>query len=198
MKRTQRLLPRAPRPTLRSDGAISAQNELLAEIAALLLEHGITPAQTRAVMEVAFARVAARTARLKNGRTSYSRVAAKTGLRRSNVRGLLSETTVPCKPSPVQRLVLGWRAEFLDSSGKPLRIVLGRKRDKFSRLARTYAPDIPRRALIDELTASGLASLRNNVLALRRLPKLESRHFDSSLRALLIQLASRPEVLGSE
>jgi hypothetical protein len=168
------------------------QLEQLTDIADVLLSNGITPAQVHALMDSAFAHAAARTAQLKNGRPNYSRVAARTGLRRTVVRNLLRrEAATPDVPSPVNRLALAWRSDgdFLDSAGKPKQLVLGGRHDAFARLAHRYAPDIPKRALIDELIGSGLASIRGNVLVLHRPgnahSRLASKTLHASVRAFL-------------
>ncbi len=183
--RSQTIARRAIRPT-------QTELKLLTDVADLLLSNGITPSQVHALMDSAFAHAAARTAQLKNGRTNYSRVAAKTGLRRAVVRDLLrAEVATPDISSPLDRLACGWRSDgdFLDGTGKPKELVIGGRRDPFTRLARRYAPDIPTRALIDELIGSGLASLRGRALVLRRSGNAQSRRasktFHVSVRAFL-------------
>jgi hypothetical protein len=169
-----------------------AQIELLTEIAALLLDHGITPAQLHALMERPFALAAAKNARLKNGRANYSRIAAKTGLRRVEVRHLLrTGATTLLPPNPLDRLVRGWRTDkdFRDRSGQPRPLTVDGKEGSFARLAQRYASDLPKRALIQELLDSGLASSRGKALRLHR-PKegrgfLGSKLFRASAREIL-------------
>lgn len=169
-----------------------SQLDQLTEISGALLNGGITPAQVHALIDSAFAHAAARTARFKNGRTNYSRVAARTGLRRTVVRHLLrTEAVTPDIPSPLDRLALGWRSDrdFLDRDGKPKRLAFGGRHDAFARLARRYAPDIPKRALVDELVSSSLASIRGEGLVLRRSgnakSRIVSRTLSASVRAFL-------------
>jgi hypothetical protein len=190
-------MKRKPRFVRRAINAAPARIELLTEIADLLLRHGITPAQVQALMEPAFTHAAARTARLKNGRISYSRVAARTGLRRTVVRDLLRDNPTRLLPSPLARVALGWRtdSDFLDGAGKPRPLALGGRQGAFARLARKHAPDIPKRALVEELVDAGHASLRANVLYLRRPPStrnlLASQKFHTSVRSLLDSLRER-------
>jgi hypothetical protein len=193
MKRNLQSSRRRSKVVRRANDVVPAHIELFTEIADLLLRHGITPAQVQALMEPAFAHAAARTARLKNGRISYSRVAARTGLRRTVVRDLLRGNTT-FVPSPLARLALGWRTDrdFLDGAGKPRPLALDGKQGAFTRLARRHAPDIPKRALVEELVDAGHASLRAKVLHLRRPPSarnlLVSQKFHTSVRALLNDL----------
>jgi hypothetical protein len=168
------------------------QLEQLTDIADVLLSNGITPAQVHVLIGSAFARAAARTAQLKNGRTNYSRVAARTGLRRTVVRNLLHrEAKTPDIQSPLNRLALAWRSDgdFLDNAGRPKQLAIVGRHDAFARLAHRYAPDIPKRALIDELVDSGLASIRGKVLILSRTRNakrlLASKAFHASVRAFL-------------
>jgi hypothetical protein len=171
MKRNSRSSIQESMLARRAASVAPAQGELLTEIADLLLSYGITPAQLHALMERAFVQAAARGARLKNGRINYSRVAAKTGLRRASVRVLLrTGSTTLLTPNPLQQLVQGWRTDvdFLDSAGKPRILTFGSKQDAFARLARRYARDIPKHALIQELLAADLATSRGNALRLHR------------------------------
>lgn len=181
-----------------------ARIELLRDVADLLLSHGVTPAQVHALVKSAFAHAAARTARLKNGRISYSRVAARTGLRRAAVRDFIRRgATTSLIPSPLGRLAEGWRTDrdFLDRVGKPRPLALGGKQDAFARLASRYVPDIPKRALIEELTNTGHASIRGNSLHLRRHQNasslLASKTLQASIRGLLNQLRESKQGTGA-
>ena len=192
MKRNLRVARQGQRTARRPIRENYTQLEQLTDIADVLLINGITPAQVHVLMDWAFARAAARTAQLKNGRTNYSRVAAKTGLRRTVVRNLLHrEAKTPDIPSPLNRLASAWRSDgdFLDDAGKPKPLAIAGRHDAFARLAHRYAPDIPKRALIDELVGSGLASIRGKVLILHRPRHSKSRlafkAFQASVRAFI-------------
>ena len=195
MKRNPRSL-RSKRGVARQSIRLTpAHSELLTDIADLLLSHGVTAAQALAFVGPAFAHAAARTARLKNGRISYSRVAARTGLRRAEVRDFLQlGSTRRLNPTPLGQLALGWGSdhEFLDRVGRPRPLAFAGKRDAFARLARRYVPDIPKRALIEELTNAGRASIRGNLLHLRRTKNgyspLASKTLHDSIRMLLKRL----------
>lgn len=176
----------------------STERELLTDIAEFLLLYGITPALLRALMEPAFARSAARGARLKNGRTSYSRIAAKTGLPRSAVKNLLRDWPglTGARASPLTQIVDGWRSnrKFLDGAGKPRVLAIDDEKRGFIRLARLYVPDIPYRALCAELLEAGHVSIQNDSIRLRsrrrRKNPLPGR-FRVSVSSLLTKLSSR-------
>jgi Family of unknown function (DUF6502) len=168
--------------------------DILLDVADVLLRAGITPAHLSALMRPAFAQAAASRARLKNGRVNYSRVAAKTGLTRSEVRKLLKKPSdVRPAPAPIDRVLEGWRTDrkFLDREGKPKRLTLIGKRNTFARLGRKYARDIPARALITELEAEGLASLDPSGVSIgtekRGSGLLASASFRKAVRKLLKQ-----------
>ena len=168
-----------------------AQIQLLTEIADLLLSQGITPKQLQQLMEPAFANAAARGARLRNGRVSYSRIAARTGMRRAAVRDLLRKGHPgPIIPNPLDRLVLAWRqdSDFLDIEGRPRLLTIGGNDDAFGRLARKYVPDIPKRALIHELLEAGLASTRGRALRLRKSKRSRSALASKSVHTAVIKL----------
>ena len=174
----------------------TAESELLINIAGLLLSYGITPGSLRALMEPAFARSAARGAQLKNGRPSYYRIAARTGLRRSAVKDFLRDTgELKCvQASPLTQIVNGWRSnrEFLDKTGKPRILAVNDKKRGFVRLTSLYVPDIPHRALCRELMDAGYVSMRRDSVRLRplRQPKgpLVLKRNRALVRSLLVQL----------
>jgi hypothetical protein len=168
------------------------QTRLLTQIAALLLADGVTPGRFQALMARAFVQAASHSATLKNGRVSYSRVAARTGLRRAIVRDILQKNAVPRSvPSPLERLVLGWRtdSDFVDRNGTPRQLTVRGKRRSFASLARKYVRDIPYRALIQELVEARLVSLQGDDLRLcrpkRKLGFIASKSFGDSVELLL-------------
>ena len=167
--------------------------DLLTELAELLLGHGITPTRLRGFMERAFAQAAARSSRLKNGKISYSRVAARTGLRRSVVRELLRDEGPNWHPSnALEKAVLGWRTdkEFLDNSGRPKLLSMAGKRASFGRLAEKYGCDIPPRALLEELIGARLVVPHGSVLRLTA-PKRRAKPENSGVvRSLVSSLAN--------
>ena len=77
------------RPPTDSGGQLSLQTFLL-ELASLLLSRGMTPARFNQMAKLAFVQAAGEISRLRNGRVNQSRVAALTGMRRGEVRKLLS------------------------------------------------------------------------------------------------------------
>lgn len=138
----------------------TALQRLLAELAYVLMPRGITPKRFSELARYAFARVAADVSKRRNGRVNHSRVAAQTGLSRSNVKHLLNRNnldTLRADRTPVTRVVMGWRRDrkFLKTDGKPKTLTIRGSSDSFSTLVRKYGGDIPPRAVLEEMLRIG-------------------------------------------
>ena len=134
----------------------SVLQSLLTELAFVLLPRGMTPKSFGELARSAFVQVAADAAKRRNGRINHSRVAAQTGLSRSDVRRLLSRDvldSVHVDQTPVGRVIAGWRTDrkFADRDGKPKRLRIAGSRSSFTGLVKEYGGDIPHRAVLDEL-----------------------------------------------
>jgi len=120
----------------------------------------------------AFVRAAAARCRLRNGRVNHSRVAAQTGLTRSDVKRLLSPSSggpiKPSRPSAVDRVADGWRTDsrFTTRKGQPRRLRIAGANADFHLLARKYAGDIPPRAVLAELQIVDAVSVRGKTVQL--------------------------------
>lgn len=130
--------------------------ELLTELAFVLLPRGMTPRRFSELARFAFVRAATEMSRLRNGRVSYSRVAAQTGLSRADVKRLLKSDVLEFRRfahSPMERVVNGWRTDrlFAHRVGHPKKLRIAGATSSFASLARKYGGDVPHRALLDEL-----------------------------------------------
>jgi hypothetical protein len=146
--------------------------ELLLELASLLLRCGITPKAFAGFAKYAFARAAARTSKLGNGKVNHSRVSARTGLSRANVRSILQNGPVVSSPldqSPLCKVIRGWRTDrrFTDPSGAPKHLKKSDGRGSFRHLVKSYASDIPHRAVLDELVEIGAVVIHKENVELR-------------------------------
>ena len=135
---------------------ISVLQELLTELAHVLLPRGMTPRRFSELARFAFVRAATEMSRLRNGRINYSRVAAQTGLSRADVRRLLESDLFDARPmahAPMERVVNGWRADrlFAYGPGRPKCLRIAGPGASFAALVRKYGGDVPHRALLDEL-----------------------------------------------
>jgi hypothetical protein len=130
--------------------------DLLIELAFVLLSQGITPTVFTEFSQAAFVHAAAKWSRLRNGRVNYSRIAAQTGFTRAAVRRLLANQadlgTFSHKQTAVERVINGWSSDpaFL-IAGKPKPLAVKGFRESFQSLARRYAGDIPPQAVLAEL-----------------------------------------------
>src|ERR1700691_6188140 len=114
-------------PTMPARGEANKRlvSDLLLELARALQPAGITPKLFTELARQAFARAAADSARLRNGRINYSRIFAQTGLTRANVRQLLED--IRHRPdlksaAPIDKVIRGWRTDkrFVGQSGRPI------------------------------------------------------------------------------
>ena len=72
----------------------SVLQELMRELAFILLARGMTPRDFSELSRLAFVQAAAARSKLRNGRVNHSRVAAQTGLTRADVKRLLDRSTL--------------------------------------------------------------------------------------------------------
>jgi hypothetical protein len=156
--------------------------ELLTELAFVLLPRGMTPRRFSDMVRAAFVRVAADISRLRNGKVNHSRVAAQTGLSRADVRRLLRhDVFASAHPShtPVERVIDGWRTDraFCVRLGKPKRLNVSGPRSSFARLVQKYGGDVPPRAVLDELRRIGaVVDADAGTVFLRASPSIRQRH----------------------
>ncbi len=185
MARSQRRTNKLSDPLalLQPRGVCSLQ-ELLRELAFVLLGHGLTPKTFGELSRAAFVQAAADHSKLRNGRVNHSRVAAQTGLTRADVKRLLSRGphTVPLAAgqTALEKVVDGWRSDrqFASSPAKPRTLRISGSEPSFIVLARKYAGDVPYRAVLDELlrihavTVAGQSVQLRKSWHLRRRPNL--------------------------
>ena len=147
--------------------------ELLAALAGVLLQSGITPTLFAELAKQAFVSAATTISKFRNGTINRSRVAVITGLSRAEVRRLLmeqpsSKLLTPIKQSRAERVVSGWMSDrqFLGSRGRPKRLPLGGSQVSFTSLVKKFGGDVPHRAVLEELLRLGLVRQIRNELEL--------------------------------
>jgi len=153
-------------------GTAVIQN-LLTELALLLLPRGMTPKRFSELARSAFVQAAADVSRFRNGRVNHSRVAALTGLTRADVKRLLERNVFVSNKrnqTAVERVIDGWRAdrEFAIQPGRAKRLRIVGPRGSFARLVKKYAGDLPHRAVLDELRRIGAVRDIDGAVQLRR------------------------------
>src|SRR5262249_12584304 len=102
------------------------RTELL-ELVSDCLANGVTAPTFCDIDRLAFAGAAATSAKFRNGRINYSRVAAQTGLQRAEVRRLLLtdfNNRVVFDRSALNRVVLAWLTDprYVDPNGYPVHL----------------------------------------------------------------------------
>ena len=176
--------------------------ELLSELAFVLLPRGMTPRRFAELARFAFVRAATEMSKLRNGRVNYSRVAAQTGLSRADVKRLLKSDVFDLHRvarAPMERVVNGWRTDrlFSHGSGLPKGLRIAGSGASFARLVRKYGGDVPPRAVLDELRRIDAVADDGKTVWLRTSPGLRKRHNFAFLSPVLpvlvdgIRIASR-------
>jgi hypothetical protein len=164
-------------------------SDLLFELARALLPAGMTPKLFNELARQAFARAAADSARLQNGRINYSRISAQTGLTRANVRHLIEDVghqSAWQSAAPIDKVIRGWRTDkrFTGPKGRPVRLKITGRNPSFAQLAKKYAGDIPHRAILVEMRECGAIRQSNGVVEL--LAKNVAKDFSFLTQALPI------------
>ena len=170
--------------------------ELLAALAGVLLQSGVTPKHFAELAKQAFVGAAATFSRFRNGGVNRSRVAVITGLSRAEVRRILIEQTSSRRPttatkqSRAERVVSGWLSDrqFVDGRGRPQRLPFAGSRISFSSLVKKYGGDVPHRAMLEELRRLGLIRQIQNELRLNARRKILNERAVAQLTALVPRL----------
>lgn len=167
------------RPT--SIKGAAALQDLIKELAMILLPRGMTPKRFDELARSAFVHAAADLSRLRNGKVNHSRVAAQTGLSRADVKRLLKPKGFEVNfrgQSALERVISGWCGDsaFTTRVGRPKRLVVGGARTSFARLVRKYGGDIPHRAVLAELIRIGAVRESDGYVALLRSTHVRKRY----------------------
>ena len=159
----------------------SVLQELLTELAFVLLPRGMTPKRFSELARSAFVQAAADMSKLRNGKVNHSRVAAQTGLSRADVKRLLRTNvfdSVRSDQTPVKRVIRGWRTDrkFANRDGRPKRLRISGSSLSFASLVKKYGGDVPHRAVLDELRRIGAVSGDEDSVQLHTSHHLYQRH----------------------
>jgi hypothetical protein len=150
----------------------SSLQELLRELAFILISRGISLKGFSELSRSAFVQAAAGLSRLQNGRVNYSRVAATTGLSRADVKRLLEDrrtgALVANQQTAVERVLNGWRHDTRFSrNGKARYLRIVGSTTSFNSLAKKYGGDVPYRAVLTELQRIGAVTVDHERVRLR-------------------------------
>jgi Family of unknown function (DUF6502) len=141
--------------------ALSAALTALQPIVALLLDAGINTYEVTRFVRWASVNEAASRQSQSGKKPSISRIAAATGLSRAEVSQLLASTPpssggIDLTPRTSDKVIAAWLSDpdYLEPNGKPRQLPYSEGKHCFSDLVRRYAPDIPPRAMLNEMLAS--------------------------------------------
>jgi hypothetical protein len=162
----------------------AALEELLRAATPALIEQGQTPHSVFELVKKTFVFAAARDSQMKTGRINHSKVAARTGLTRTEVRRLLTAASTHQRKTSIGmdrsvRVVAGWRSDrrFQNEQGMPRTLRISGGTGSFADLVRLHSGDIPVRALLAQLLAKGLARRIGDTVVLRKHPA-ETKRLD--------------------
>jgi hypothetical protein len=163
---------RSVKSSLVSVRGASVLQELLTELAFVLLPRGMTPKRFSELARSAFVQAAADMSKLRNGKVNHSRVAAQTGLSRADVKRLLTRNmfdSVRADQTPVRRVISGWRTDrkFANRDGSPKRLRISGSSTSFTGLVKKHGGDVPHRAVLDELRRIGAVSVDQDSVQLQ-------------------------------
>lgn len=167
----------------------------------------MTPRRFGELARSAFVHVAADVSKRRNGRVNYSRVAAQTGLSRSDVKRLLGGNVVGLvhtDQTPVTRVIAGWRTDrkFAHKDGRPKPLRISGSSTSFTSLVKKYGGDVPHRAVLDEMLRIGAVVEGEETVQLQASPRFDHRHDFGFLEPILpalidgIRIASRRTNIG--
>lgn len=173
----------------------------MTELASVLLSRGVTSAVFSELAKRSFITAAARRSTLRNGRINQSQVSVLTGLRRGEVRRVLSTPHLtPAHKSPLDGVMAGWctDARFSHPDGTPRRLRFKGARNSFAVLVRSYAGDVPPRAVLNELREMGVARQSGTFVEVKSLGRLRRRRSLASLSTLMPVLVDGVRVAAGD
>lgn len=143
----------------------SALAALFDALALVLIRLGITPARLAHIARSSFVKAGAQQARKRSsGRPHLARIAALTGLSRTEVKRIVSsnfsyaETRIDSSPRAL-RVLNAWKQSSKYSiRGRPRQLKLTGRAPSFFSLCQSHSGDIPHRVILDELELAGLIS----------------------------------------
>ena len=132
-----------------------------------MVDEGLTAKTVADIAKRVLVNEAARRSKMATGRVNHSKVAALTGLTRSDVRLLLKgqssdATRKRTGLDRITRVIEGWHADsrFLSANGRPRALTLGAKAGEFGDLVRRHSGDIPPRVVLEQLLEKNRVKLQ--------------------------------------
>lgn len=143
----------------------------------LMLREGITAKAVSSMVKQALVAEAARQSSMGSGRVNNSKVAALTGLTRTEVRlmlrrGLDGSNRKRTDFDRITRVVKGWHTDlrFVSRAGKPRALRIGNAKGEFGDLVRRHSGDIPPRVVMEQLVQGRRAKIAKGLVRLIKPP----------------------------
>jgi hypothetical protein len=126
----------------------------------ILLRHGMTHGKFAELAKWVYVDIASRDFSLEGRKQSASRVSIITGLNRKEVARMQSLTPInedyADEYNRAAKVVASWMRDYPDPSGDGTRLLpFAGDKDSFTQLVKKYSGDMPTRAVLDELIATG-------------------------------------------
>jgi Family of unknown function (DUF6502) len=158
--RSSRKVSLNPQSMARVEGLLT---EILTDLAKVLVVSGYGISGLTRLTKLAYLNAAQALEQAQSGRASHARVAALTGLTRTEVsklsRGIPQIESEGRSPANrAQRVSLGWAndPDYCEKSGSPKVLPFSRGRKSFESLVKRYSGDIPVRAMFLEMSRLGM------------------------------------------
>jgi hypothetical protein len=142
----------------KKDPAEGALTLILDALAAALIQLEVTPSRLSQLARTSFVKAGASQARMRSsGRPHLAKIAALTGLTRTEVKRIVSAgyrtASLSSDESPrALRVLHGWRTSpEYSSGGKPRALPISGRTRSFDSLCKTFSGDIPKKVILDEL-----------------------------------------------
>lgn len=139
-----------------------AVTHLLSPLVRLLLRHSVSHAEFCNWAKQVYVEEVTEHFGIAGKAPTVSRISILTGIHRKEVKRLRElpqqVDTGVAKHNRAVRVVTGWLqdADFQNSEGNPEKLVYGNAEDSFNRLVKRYSGDVPARAMLDELSRTGM------------------------------------------
>ena len=166
--------------------------QILEGIAHLLLRNGYGFSRANKLTKIAFVNAARAIDARSLSRISIARIAAVTGLTRTEVSQLLRSadgraSSIDEPLNRAARVASGWVSDqrFCDVRGHPRRLAFTSTRNSFTTLVKKYSGDIPARAMLAEMKRLGMVRHdSDDSVLLGRTKRSGSRITISAMRAI--------------
>lgn len=177
-----------------------AVRAILDGLASTLIRLEITPSRLAQISRAAFVSSAASQSKMKSGRPHIARIAARTGLNRTEVKRIIDArfshgNSEPAFAPRALRVLEAWKSSSpYARSGKPRSLNLVGRSPSFESLCKDHSGDIPYKVILRELASRNRIKILNKgkVVALVRGRKAKKN--DDDLEVLLYAAAFLSEI----